>query len=213
MISMNMRPPRPTAARKLDSPDGAEEAERDRDEEDEPPVDRGEKATEHEPDEHSADAGDVVDAEGEAALVGREGISENRRRVADQAGGTDALDHPEHHQPNRTGRSRHPVDGQQQGRARVDDEAEVVDAHPPDDVAEAPQPHHEHAADDEEAEDHPEQVEAVRRGERVQIDAAKDVGHRNQHDRGIDGGEQHPDCRVWRGRSTCSRHRACHDRW
>ena len=50
-------------------PDGAEQAERDRDEEDEPPVDRGEHAAQDQPDERAADGGDPVDAHRLAPLV------------------------------------------------------------------------------------------------------------------------------------------------
>ena len=72
-----------------------EEPERDRDEEDEPPGDRREHAAEDEADEHAADADDVVDPEREAALVGREGVGEDRDRVRDQERRADPLHDPE----------------------------------------------------------------------------------------------------------------------
>ena len=57
---------------------------------------------------------------------------------------------------------------------RVDDEAEVVHPHAAEHVAEPAEADDEHARDDEEAEDHPEQVEAVARLQRVELDAAED---------------------------------------
>ena len=72
-------------------PDRAEEADRDRDQEDEAPVDRREQAAEDEADEHAADADDVVDPERHAALVGGEGVGDDRRRVGEQAGAADPL--------------------------------------------------------------------------------------------------------------------------
>jgi hypothetical protein len=42
------------------------------------------------------------------------------------------------------------------------------------------------AGHDQVAEDHPEQVEAVRGDQRVEVDAAEDVRHRDQRDRGVE---------------------------
>ena len=81
-------------------------------------------------------------------------------------------------------------------RDRVDDEAEVVHPHPAEHVAEPAEADHEHARDDQEAEDHPEQVEAVARLQRIEVDAAEDVRHRDQHDRRVDRREQHAERRV-----------------
>jgi hypothetical protein len=64
-------------------PDGAEEPDRDRDQEDEAPVHRSQQAAEDEADEHAADADDVVDAERHAALVGGKGVGDDRRRVGE----------------------------------------------------------------------------------------------------------------------------------
>ncbi len=93
----------------------------------------------------------------------------------------------------------HPVDGQQQRGDRVDDEAEVVHLHAAVHVAEAPEADDQDARHDEEAEDHPEQVEAVGRDERIEVDAAKDVGHRDQRDRGVERRQQHPQGDVRQG--------------
>ena len=46
------------------------------------------------------------------------------------------------------------------------------------------------------AEDHPQQVEAVRRHQRVELDAPEDVGHRDQRDRRVERREQHRERRV-----------------
>ena len=169
---------------------------RHRDEEDEPPRDRREHAAEHEPDEQTADADDVVDPERQAALVRGEGVGEDRHRVRDEEGGTDPLHDPEGDEPVGPGAPVHPVDRQQQRRQRVDDEAEVVHPHAPELVAEPAETDDEHARDDEEAEDHPQEVKAVAGLERIEVDAAEDGGHRDQHDRAVDRGEQDRERRV-----------------
>ena len=184
LLELEVRPHRP------------EQADRDRDQEHEPPVDRREQAAEQQPDEHPADADDVVDPERHPALVGREGVGDDRRRVREQAGAADALHDPEHDQVVRAGAAGHPVDREQQRRDRVDDEAEVVDPHPAEHVAEAAEADDQHARDDEVAEDHPQQVEAVGRQQRVEVDAAEDVRHRDQRDRRVERGEQDRERRV-----------------
>ena len=70
----------------------------------------------------------------------------------------------------------HPVDREQQGRDRVDDEPERVHANAAVHVAEPAEADDEHARDDQEPEDHPEQVEAVARLERIEVDARKIAG-------------------------------------
>ena len=130
------------------------------------------------------------------ALVGREGVGEDRRRVGQQEGRADPLDDPEHDQVVAPGAPGHPVDGQQQRGDRVDDEAEVVHPHPAVHVAEAPEADDQHARDDQVAEDHPQQVEAVGRHQRIEVDAAEDVGHRDQRDRRVERRQQHPERRV-----------------
>ena len=92
--------------------------------------------------------------------------------------------------------ARHPVDRQQQRGDRVDDEAEVVDPHAPVHVAEPPEADDQHAGDDEEAEDHPQQVEAVGGLQRVEVDAAEDRRHRDQRDRRVERRQQHAERRV-----------------
>src|SRR5665213_1058638 len=76
-------------------PDGAEQPDRHRDQEHEPPVDRGEQSAEHEPDEHPAHADDVVDAERHPALVGGERVGDDRGGVGQQERRADALHDPE----------------------------------------------------------------------------------------------------------------------
>ncbi len=94
------------------------------------------------------------------------------------------------------GTTGHPVDRQQQRRDRVDDEAEVVDAHAPVHVPQATEADDQHAGDDEEAEDHPQQVEAVGGLQRVEVDAAEDRRHGDQRDRGVERRQQHAERRV-----------------
>ncbi len=92
--------------RASDRPRRAEGAEGHRDEEDQPPVDRGQQSSHDEADERAADPGDVVDAEGEAALVLREGVGQDRRGVGDEEGGPDALHDAEDDEVEGTGPAR-----------------------------------------------------------------------------------------------------------
>ena len=73
-------------------PDGAEEPDRDRDQEDQAPVDRRQQAAEDQADEHAADPDDVVDPQRHASLVGGEGVGDDRRGVGEQAGAAHPLD-------------------------------------------------------------------------------------------------------------------------
>ena len=111
----------------------------------------------------------------------------------------------------------HPGDGQQQREEGEDGEAQVVHADPAVDVAHPAQADHQHAGDDQEAEDHPQQVEAVARLERVDADPPEDVGQGDEHDRAVDGGHEHAEGRdeqrhplvpIWHdylaGTVTCS---------
>ena len=130
------------------------------------------------------------------ALVGGEGVGDDRRRVGQQAGAADALDDAEDDQVHRARRAGHPVDRQQQRGDGVDDEAEVVDLHAAVHVAEPAEADDQHAGDDQVAEDHPQQVEAVGRHQRIELDAAEDVGHRDQRDRGVERRQQDAERRV-----------------
>jgi hypothetical protein len=177
-------------------PDGAEQPDGHRDEEDQAPVDRSEDAAEDQADEHAADPDDVVDPQRHPALVGGKGVGDDRRRVGQQAGAADALHDPEDDQEGRAGAALHPVDGQQQRGHRVDDEAEVVDLHPADHVAQPAEADDQHARDHEVAEDHPQQVERVRGDQRIEVDAPEDVGHRDDRDRGVERRQQHGQRRV-----------------
>ncbi len=80
-----------------------------------------------------------------------------------------------------------------------DGEAEVVHADPPVHVAQPAQRHHEHARRDEEAQDHPEQVEAVAREQRVDADAPEDVGQGDEDDGPVDRGHEHAQRRDEQG--------------
>src|ERR1019366_6128007 len=64
----------------------------------------------------------------------------------------------------------------------------------------AAEAHHQHAADDEEAQDHPEQVEGVAGPERIDADAAEDVRQRDEQDGRVDGGHQHAERGVGQDR-------------
>jgi hypothetical protein len=122
-------------------------------------------------------------------LPRRERVGEDGARVADEERAADALHDPEDQQPERARAPGHPVDGQQQRRHGVDDEAEVVHPAPAEQVTKAADADHEHAAGHQVAEDHPQQVRAVAWHQRVEADAAEDVRHRDDHDRRVDGGQ------------------------
>ena len=83
------------------------------------------------------------------------------------------------------------VIGQQQREEGEEGEAQVVHADAPVDVAEAAEVDHEHARHHQEAQDHPQQVEAVAGLEGIEVDAAEDVGQGDEHDRAVDRGHQH----------------------
>ncbi len=87
-------------------PHGPEQADRHGDEKHEPPGHRGEHAAEHEAEERPGDGGDHVDAEGEATLLGREGVGQDGRGVGEQERGPDALHDAHADQPQGAARCR-----------------------------------------------------------------------------------------------------------
>ena len=183
-------------AKALVRPDGPEQPDRDGDQEDEPPLDRPEHPSEHKADEDPAYAGHLVDPESHAALVLGECIGEYRRGVGDQERGSHSLEDPEHDEPDGSRRTAEPGDREDEREHRVDGEAEVVHPHPAVHVAEPAEAHDQDARDDEEAQDHPQQVEAVARHQRVDPDPPEDVRECDQHDRRVDRRQQDPDRRV-----------------
>ncbi len=182
------------------APDSAEQSDRHRHQEDEPPVDGGEDAAEDQADERAADAGGLVDAESEATLIVGEGVGEDGSRVGDEEGSPDPLEDADDDQPQPCRSPVHPGDRQQQGEEGEEREPEVVHPHAAVHVAQATKAHDQDAGDHEEAEDHPQEVEAVARLERIEVDASEDVGQGDQHDRGVDRGHQHAQGRDRQGR-------------
>ena len=87
-------------------------------------------------DELPGERGDLVDAEREAALVGRERVGEDRGRVRGEHRSADGLQQPPADQPQRAARRRERVEGQQDRRDGEDGEAGVVDPDPAEHVAE-----------------------------------------------------------------------------
>ena len=86
--------------------DGGEQADGHRDQEDEPPVDRGQHAAEDQPDERAAEGGGLVDPEGHAPLVVGEDVGEDGRRVGHQHGRAHPLEDAHDDQPDRRRRAR-----------------------------------------------------------------------------------------------------------
>jgi hypothetical protein len=194
------RPPRDPDLVQLEiGPDGAEQADRHRDQEHEVPVGGGEQASEDQPDEGAGDPGRGVDAEGRTTLVLGKGVGQDGDRVGHQHRAADALDDPQADQRQRRGRAPREDQRQADRGGGEDGEAEVVHPHAPEHVADPAQAHHQDGGDHHVAHQHPQQVADVQRDERVQVDAAKDGGQRDQDDRGVDGRHQDPDRRVGEG--------------
>ena len=101
------------------------------------------------------------------------------------------LDQPPADDPERAAGAVQRFDGQQHRADEEDQEAQVVDLDPPVHVAEPAERDHQHGAHEQEAHDHPEQVAHVARRQRVEVDAAEDRRQADQHDRAVDGGDQH----------------------
>ncbi len=181
------------------APHRGEEPDGHRHQEDEAPVDGCQQPTQDQADERPAEGGGLVHPQRHAALVLGEGVGQDGRRLGHQHGGAHALEDPHDDEVEGGGRPGHPGDAQEQREEGEDGEAEVVHAHPAVDVAQPAQRHHEHARRDQEAQDHPEQVEGVARLERVDADAAEDVGQRNEHDRPVDRRHQHAQRRNEQG--------------
>ena len=74
------------------APDGGEEPDGHRDQEDEAPVDRGQDAAEDQPDERAAEGGRLVHPHGHAALGLGEGVGEDGGRVGHEHGRPHALE-------------------------------------------------------------------------------------------------------------------------
>ena len=128
--------------------------------------------------------------EGEAALVGREGVGEDGRGVGEEHGPAHPLAHPHADSQTAAPGAVHPGDRQQDGEEGEDGEAEVVHLHPAEDVADPAQGDDQDGQDHHEAHEHPQHVAGVGRGQRVQIDAAEDGGQGDQDDRLVDEDHQ-----------------------
>ncbi len=173
-----------------DAPDGAENADRHTDPEDRLPVPLGEEPADEQTEEGARDGGHHVDAERHAALVRRKRVGQDRRRRRHQHRAADALHDPPADQPQRATAEVERIEGQRDGSDGEDDEAEVVDAHPAEHVAESAERDDENRRDDQVAHQHPQQVTHVARRQWIEADAAEDGGKRDEHDRGVDGGQQ-----------------------
>jgi len=144
------------------------------------PVPGGQQAAQQQADQLPGDRGDLVDAQPHAALpAGNASVrmaprwpSASPRRTPARSASRSARARPS------------AVSGSRESAIEAaveDDEAEVVDPHPAVDVAELPSVDHQDASPAV-PDDHPEQVADVARGDRVQVDAAEDGGHRDDHD-------------------------------
>ena len=186
-------------------PDGAEDTERYGDQEHQAPTDSGQQPAEHQSDKRAADPGHVVYPQGKPTLIGGEGIGEDRGRVGDQKGGAHPLHDPERDEPDRPGRPSQPVNRQEQRGDSIDHKAQVVHAYSTEEIAEPAEADHQHAAHYQIAEDHPEKKETVAGGQGIEMDAAEDDRHGDQHDRGVDGCQQDAQPWCWIAQPTYNR--------
>ena len=88
------------------SPDRADNAHRDADQEDQPPAIVRQDAAQDQADHRAENSGDLVNAQRQAALVGGKGVGEDRGTIGEEEAGTDRLNQPEHDQLNSTSRTR-----------------------------------------------------------------------------------------------------------
>src|SRR5450759_1104903 len=107
-------------------PYGAEEADRYGHQEHQVPVDWREDPPDDQAQEGPGDGRDHVEPQGQAALVDRERIGDDRVRVAHQQGAPDALKDPHDDQPQDPGGAGQPGRGQQDREDREDGEPGVV---------------------------------------------------------------------------------------
>ena len=177
-------------------PYGAEHAERHRDQEDVTPAERAEHAAEHKTDERARDPGHLIQAQGQAALVMRERVGEDRAGVGHQERAADALQDAHHDQPQRGGGAMHPGQREQHGEDREQGEAEVEHLDPAVHVAQPAEADHQDRGHHDVAHDQPQQQAGIAGLQRVHPDAAEDVRQGDQQDRGIDRRHQHAERRV-----------------
>ena len=182
--------PHPDLAQRAHAPDRADDSEWYTDPEDGLPVDLSKHPTDKKPEERTGDCGDHIDAKCHATLGGRKGVGEYSRRGGHQHCAPDALDHAPSDQPDRAGAESERIERQRDRGDREHDEPEVVHPDPAVHVAETTEGHHQDCGHHQVAHQHPEQIANVARLQGVQADTAEDGRKRDQHDRGIDGGQQ-----------------------
>ncbi len=156
-------------------PDRAADAERNRDQEDEAPVERTEQAAQDETDERPGDGGHVVDPERQAPLVGRERVRQDRRRIRHEHRRPETLHDPHADQIGRSGSATQPVDRQQDRAQREDGKAQLVHPDSAEDVADTAERDDEHGSHDQEAHQHPEEIAHVAGSEWIDADTTEDV--------------------------------------
>lgn len=96
-------------------------------------------------------------SEGEAPLVGREGVRQDGRRVGEEEGPADALDEPEDDELPLPCHACPPREEEQQGTDGEDGEADVVKRHPPEHVGDPAEGDKEDGRGDVEPGEHPQE--------------------------------------------------------
>ena len=166
-------------------PDRAEDADGDVDPEHRTPVPCRQQTARDQPDELAGQGGHLVEAEREAAPLGREA---SVRMAAELAVSMEPPVACSTRQPMSHIAPCPPANGSKDkhdGREREDREAGVVDTHPAEHVAETAQRDHQHGLHQAVSHDHPEQIGDVAGIQRVQVDAPEDGGQRDDDDRSV----------------------------
>src|SRR5215472_8100098 len=113
-----------------ETPDRADQPDRHVDEKDQTPVEASKHSADDDTEERTAHRRDHVDAQGEAALVGWEGVGKNRRRARHHHRAAYGHDHAQDDQLNRPGGALAPHGRETDRGDREYGESDVVDARP-----------------------------------------------------------------------------------
>ena len=172
-------------------PDGAEDSERHRHEEDQAPAHLAEQAAGQQTEERPGDGGDLVDADRRAPPGRREDVGEDGRRVRQHHRGADTLHDAPADEPQRACPAGRRVERQGDRGHREHGESEGVDAGAPVEVAKPAHGHDQGRRDEQVPHEHPQEVADVAGRERVEADAAEDRRQADDDDRAVDRRDEH----------------------
>ena len=147
-----------------------------------------------------ADGRHLVQAQGQAALVGGERVGQDGAGVGHQHRAADALQDPHRDQPPGGRGAVHPGHRQQRPRTRANTaKPRLYMRTRPKMSPEPPEAHHQHGRHDQVAHQQPQQQPGVAGLQRVDADPAEDIRQGDQHDRRVDRGHQDAQGRVRQG--------------